>query len=73
MKDWKMDQKQSLEKIVENLKNKTIIIIAHRLETIKDVDLIYVLEDGKIKESGNYDELMLKEDGAFVKLYNANL
>ena len=66
-------EKEVMENIVENLKNKTIIIIAHRLETIKDVDEIFVLEDGKIKEKGNYDELMNKDDGAFVKLYNANV
>lgn len=66
-------EKAVMENIVSKLKNKTIIIIAHRLETIKDVDEIFVLDDGKIKEKGNYDELMCIENGAFVKLYNAKV
>lgn len=37
---------------------KTIIIIAHRLTTIKECDVIYVLENGKILDKGTYDELM---------------
>ena len=64
-------EKEVMKNIVDNLKNKTIIIIAHRLETIKDVDLIYVLENGKIVETGCYDEL-LEKDGVFDKLYRAN-
>ena len=65
-------EKNVMKNIVSKLKNKTIIIIAHRLETIKDVDEIFVLEDGKIKEKGNYKELMSLQGGRFVKLYNAN-
>ena len=61
-------EKKVMENIVKNLKNKTIIIIAHRLETIKDVDKIYVLVDGKIKEKGNYHNLLAK-NGYFTKLY----
>jgi ABC-type bacteriocin/lantibiotic exporter with double-glycine peptidase domain len=37
---------------------KTLLIIAHRLNTVKDCDVIHVLEHGKIIASGNYDELM---------------
>jgi ABC-type bacteriocin/lantibiotic exporter with double-glycine peptidase domain len=37
---------------------KTLLIIAHRLNTVKDCDVIYVLEHGRIIASGNYDELM---------------
>ena len=36
----------------------TIVIIAHRLSTVKSADLIYVIEDGKIVESGNYEQLV---------------
>ena len=35
----------------------TLVIIAHRLSTIKDVDYVYVLDQGSILESGSYDEL----------------
>ena len=41
---------------------KTIILIAHRLTTVKDCDVIYLLNNGKIEESGTYDELFDKSD-----------
>ena len=63
-------EKQVMENIVEKLDNKTLIIIAHRLETIKDVDRIYVLSDGLIKEQGKYEEL-LDKNGCFTKLYKS--
>lgn len=44
----------------ELMKGKTAIIIAHRLSTIKNVDKIFMLENGEIVELGNYDELVLK-------------
>ena len=48
-----------VQKAIENLgADKTIIIIAHRLQTIRNVDLIVVLEDGEIVESGQHDDLM---------------
>ena len=63
-------EKNVMNNIVRNLKNKTLIIIAHRLETIKDVDNIYVLVDGVIKEKGKYKEL-LNKNGYFAKLYKS--
>ncbi len=61
------------EKLVQDALNtlmegRTSIIIAHRLSTIKDVDCIYVLQDGKIIESGTHSELSLREDGAYRNL-----
>lgn len=49
---------------------KTAIFIAHRLSTIVNVDKIIVLDNGKIVESGNHNEL-LKNDGYYAKLYNS--
>ena len=63
-------EKNVMENIVKKLDNKTLIIIAHRLETIKDVDKIYVLFDGIIKEQGKYNEL-LNKNGLFTKLYKS--
>jgi ATP-binding cassette subfamily C protein len=43
------------------LKEKTVITIAHRLSTVKNADMIYVINDGKIVQSGNHKELEKKE------------
>ena len=63
-------EKIVMKNILKQLNNKTIIIIAHRLETIKDVNKIYVLSDGVIKEEGKYKELINKK-GYFSRLYNS--
>ncbi len=48
-------------KSVENLSDRvTIILIAHRLTTVQSCDIIYLLEDGSIKASGSYNELLEK-------------
>ena len=63
-------EKIVMENVVERLKNKTLIIIAHRLETIKNVDTIYVLSNGIIQEQGKYKEL-LEKNGYFTQLYKS--
>lgn len=50
------------------MEGRTSIIIAHRLATIKDVDQIYVLEDGQIVERGTHDELMDVQHGSYKSL-----
>ncbi len=57
---------EATEKIT---KNRTSIIIAHRLATIQKADKIIVMEDGQIVEIGNHEEL-LKKKGYYSKLYN---
>ncbi len=56
---------EGLKKLITG---RTAIIIAHRLSTIKDVDRIYVLHKGEIKEIGNHQEL-LKKKGIYYHLY----
>ena len=63
-------EKTVMKNLVSKLRDKTIIVIAHRLETIKDVDMIYVLSDGVIKEQGKYQKL-LEANGYFKKLYES--
>ncbi len=50
-------------------KNKTVIMVAHRLTTVQNADRIYVLKDGEIEESGNYTELMQKK-GLYNRMWN---
>lgn len=53
------DSEQEIWKCIEELSNtKTLIIISHRLSTIKNANIIYMLENGHILESGNHEELM---------------
>lgn len=61
------------ERVVQDALNKlmegrTSIIIAHRLATVRDVDCIYVLENGKIVEQGNHEELVANEEGVYTQL-----
>lgn len=61
------------EKVVQDalktlMEGRTSIIIAHRLSTIRDVDCIYVLDDGMIVEQGTHDQLAAMVDGAYSSL-----
>lgn len=58
------------EAMAELTKNRTSFIIAHRLSTIQNADVILVLQDGKITEHGNHDELMTL-GGFYSTLYNS--
>ncbi len=59
-----------VQKAFENLsKNKTVIMIAHRLSSIINADKIIVIENGKIKQEGNHEQL-LKESGLYSKMWN---
>jgi ATP-binding cassette subfamily B protein len=52
------------------MENRTSFVIAHRLSTIKNADLILVLKDGDIIESGTHDEL-IEKNGFYAELYNS--
>lgn len=52
------------------LKNKFSFIIAHRLKTIRNADLIIFIENGKIKEMGTHEQL-INLNGSYTKLYNS--
>lgn len=54
----------------EMMKGRTSFIVAHRLSTIKEADIILVMKDGNIIEQGSHKEL-LKEKGFYFNLYNA--
>lgn len=46
----------------------SVMIVAHRLSTIRNADIIFVVQDGKVVEQGNHSELIEKEDGAYASL-----
>ena len=54
------------------LKNKTVITIAHRLSTVKNANMIYVLDDGKIVQRGNHKELE-EEEGHYLEFVKNQL
>lgn len=58
---------QAMDMLMEN---RTSFVIAHRLSTIKNADLILVLKDGDIIESGNHDQLLIK-NGFYAEMYNS--
>ena len=60
-----------IQEAMDNLaKGHTSFVIAHRLSTIKNSDLIIVMKDGDVIETGNHDELMMKK-GFYADLYNS--
>ena len=59
-----------IQEALDTLKEgRTTIVVAHRLSTIKNADNILVIEHGKVKESGNHEELMNIENGTYKELY----
>ena len=62
-------EKKVQEAIEHLMKDRTVFVIAHRLSTVVNADLIIVLAAGKVVESGTHDEL-IQNDGHYCKLYN---
>ncbi|HEY9178960.1 MAG TPA: ABC transporter ATP-binding protein, partial [Flavipsychrobacter sp.] len=56
--------------IKQELNDKMVILISHRLYNLKMVDCIYVMEEGRITEQGSFDEL-INTNGHFRKMYEA--
>lgn len=62
---------RAVQSAMESLmKTHTVIVVAHRLSTIKNVDRILVFSHGQVVEEGTYDELAQKESGYFYKMLN---
>jgi len=66
------NEKAIIENLQEFYKGKTVIIVAHRLSTVKNADQIVVLNDGEIAETGNHKELTAKK-GAYYELVKNQL
>jgi len=59
------------ETLKEAFPNRTMLIIAHRLNTVRDVDKVLVLGAGSLIEEGSPDELLAREDGVFAEMWKA--
>ena len=61
-----------VQKAIDNLmQDRTVFVIAHRLSTVQNADLLRVVSDREIVESGRHEELLQIENGAYKALYNA--
>lgn len=58
--------------VAQLVKGKTLIVIAHRLSTVKDADKLYVIKDGVIDSCGTHEEL-LAQDGLYKKMWTAHI
>lgn len=62
------DNERAIQEAISELcKDKTLLVIAHRLKTIKDADQILVVSDGEIIERGNHD-LLIQQDGVYTRM-----
>ena len=54
------------------MSSRTVLVIAHRLSTVKSADIVAVISDGQIAESGTHEEL-LRQDGIYAALFRRQL
>jgi subfamily B ATP-binding cassette protein MsbA len=65
-------ERQVQAALAELMQGRTTLVIAHRLSTVIDADIIYVIEDGRVSESGNHAELLARR-GLYARLYALQL
>ncbi|CAG0898196.1 unnamed protein product [Darwinula stevensoni] len=63
-------EKKIMEALRRATKGRTALVIAHRLSTVVDADMIYVLDEGKLAESGTHGELLKIPNGIYADLWN---
>ncbi len=60
------------EAIDKAMEGRTVLVVAHRLSTVKNADMVVVIKKGKVKEHGTHGELV-KKGGLYSKLVNRQL
>jgi ATP-binding cassette subfamily C protein len=66
------ENEKRIQNAIEKLHGQmTILVISHRLSTIRGADIIHVVEEGRLVESGTWDELIAKDNGRFRELCRA--
>ncbi|MGP1454875.1 MAG: ATP-binding cassette domain-containing protein [Treponema sp.] len=66
------DNEQAIQKALSELcRGKTVLVIAHRLETIREADRIFVIDNGEIQEQGTH-ETLVKERGLYYRMTQAH-
>jgi len=68
-----INEQKIVTALEEIFKNKTVIVVAHRLSTIRKADQIVVLKNGFIAEIGNHDSLMTRENGHYYQLVKTQI
>ncbi|XP_073404818.1 antigen peptide transporter 2 [Dendrobates tinctorius] len=63
-----VETEHEIQQSVQNIPGLSILIVAHRLRTVRDADQILVLDGGRVVERGNHTELVKHEEGAYYKL-----
>lgn len=61
-------EKEIFDKVEKLSEDKTVVIISHRFSTVKNADMIYVIEKGKVEQSGNHQSL-LNKNGTYAELF----
>lgn len=65
-----ISEQKIMDTVYQRIQNKTVIMVAHRLSTIRDCDCIFVFEHGELMEQGTHD-FLLKKNGKYSQMWNA--
>jgi hypothetical protein len=69
----RFDDKFSQELMITGIGGMTVLIVAHRLSTIRNADIIFVVQDGRVVEQGSHNELIEKPEGAYKSLISRQI